>query len=285
MPVYLPFMPELPEVETVRRILSRVLEGQRLQSVEFPLDSIVQSKLPEGALFEACQGARVEGVGRHGKYWWIELDRKPFLFGHLGMAGWIRELGQDSIRLREHGQAPFEDETGRPRFLKMLLTAESGRQIALTDGRRLARLWLGDDPKTALPKLGPDMYLNPWSPEELAMRLKGRSAPIKALMLDQTLFCGVGNWIADEVLYQAGIAPQRLAGQLLTIELTRLIDSLAVILEIAVNAGADSAQYPPSWLFHYRWGGGKGHESVDGAEIQRDTVGGRTTAWVPARQS
>jgi len=277
-------MPELPEVETVRRILSRVLDGQRIVAAEFPADSIVQKKLPEGTILAACLGARVERVGRHGKFWWIELDRKPWLFGHLGMAGWIPELGQGSIRLREHGQAPFDDENGRPRFLKMLLESESGGRVAMTDGRRLARLWLGDDPKTALPKLGPDMMLSPWTASELAKKLAGRSAPIKALLLDQTLFCGVGNWIADEVLYQAGIAPNRAAGELNIAELKRLIDALAVILNHAVEVGADSDQYPPSWLFNARWGGAKGQDTIDGAAIRRETIGGRTTAWVPDRQ-
>ena len=278
-------MPELPEVETVRRILSNVLVGQKIVAAEFPPDTIVQSKLPEGSILAAVEGARVERIGRQGKFWWIELDRKPWLFGHLGMAGWIRELGQDSIRLREHGQAPFDDETGRPRFLKMLLQAESGRRVAMTDGRRLARLWLGDDPKSALPKLGPDMYLEPWSAEELAKRLKGRSAPIKALLLDQTLFCGVGNWIADEVLYQSRIAPQRQAGQVTEGEIQTLLTTLSGILATAVDVGANSDHFPKTWLFHYRWGGSKGQDLLEGAQIQRDTVGGRTTAWVPTLQS
>lgn len=278
-------MPELPEVETVRRVLSQVLEGRQIIAAEFPPDSIVQANLPDGSLLDACVGARVERVGRRGKFWWLELDRKPWLFGHLGMAGWIRELGCDSIRLREHGNAPFEDETGRPRFLKMLLEAETGRRVAMTDGRRLSRLWLGDGPSEALPKLGPDMLLEPWSVDELGRRLQGRSAPIKALLLDQTLFCGVGNWIADEVLYQAGIAPQRPAGELSATELDRLLVSLADVLKRAVDVGANSDGYPKSWLFHYRWGGAKGQETVEGAAIQRQTVGGRTTAWVPTRQS
>jgi len=278
-------MPELPEVETVRRILSRVLEGRRIVAAEFPPDPIVQSKLPEGSLHELVVGARVERVGRKGKFWWLELDRSPWVFGHLGMAGWIRELGQDSIRLREHGNAPFDDENGRPRFLKMLLEAEGGGRVAMTDGRRLARLWIGNDPASALPKLGPDMLLQPWTVGDLAAKLKGRSAPIKALLLDQTLFCGVGNWIADEVLYQAGIAPHRQAGEISGEELSRLLTSLSEILQLAVEVGANSDQYPNSWLFHARWGGAKGQDTLEGASIQRQTVGGRTTAWVPTRQS
>jgi formamidopyrimidine-DNA glycosylase len=265
--------------------------GHRVAEAEFPADSIVQSKLPEGALKAAVEGALVTGVGRKGKYWWLELDRGPWLFGHLGMAGWIRELGQPSIRLREHGNAPFDDEEGRPRFLKMLLVADrdesgaGGGRVAMTDGRRLARLWLGDSPASALPKLGPDMFLEPWSVPALAAKLKGRSAPIKALLLDQTLFCGVGNWIADEVLYHAGIAPNRQAGELSDQELEGLIEALGRVLRLAVEVGADSEQYPKGWLFNHRWGGAKGSDTIDGCQIVRDTVGGRTTAWVPVKQS
>jgi formamidopyrimidine-DNA glycosylase len=130
-------VPELPEVETVRRTLSNALKGKRIVSAEFPVDDIVHSKLKPEAMEQAVLGAKVLDVGRKGKYWWLELDRRPWLFGHLGMAGWVRDLDKDSIRLREHGNAPWEDENGRPRFLKMLLEAEDGKRVAMTDGRRL----------------------------------------------------------------------------------------------------------------------------------------------------
>lgn len=277
-------MPELPEVETVRRTLASVLEGRKIVSAEFPPDSIVQSGLPEGTLLAACDGAQVEHVGRHGKYWWLELDRQPWIFGHLGMAGWIREIGQDSIRLREHGNAPFEDQQGRTRFLKMMLETDEGRRIVMTDGRRLARLWLAADAEQALSRVGPDMYNEPWSVDALAKKLKARNAPIKGLLLDQTLFCGIGNWIADEVLYQAGIAPRRSAGSLLENELEQLIAAIKAVLDHAVEVGANAEKYPESWLFHHRWGGAKGSDLIGGAEIRREPVGGRTTAWVPSRQ-
>lgn len=277
-------MPELPEVETVRRTLERALLGHEIVEAEFPADTIVQKGLPDGAARAAVLGARVTGVGRKGKYFWLELDRKPWLFAHLGMAGWLRELGEPTIRLREHGNAPMEDEEGRPRFLKMLLTGANGRRIAMTDGRRLARIWLGDDPKKALPRLGPDMLNEPWEADKLQAKLKGRSAPIKAMLLDQTLFCGIGNWIADEVLYRAGILPSREAGSLSLTELEALIRAIKKVIEFATEVGADSKKYPADWLFHHRWGGKKGSDSIDGEQILREQVGGRTTAWVPTRQ-
>lgn len=279
-------MPELPEVETVCRTLRRVLEGKKIKSVEVADDNLVLSNAPREAFEKALLGRTVKRIGRKGKYWWIELDESPVLFGHLGMAGWLREIGASSIRLREHGNAPFEDESGRPRFLKLLIEAEDGGKVVLTDGRRLARLWLS--PSAAedkrIKELSRDMYNEPWNVEELSNVLKKRNAPIKALLLDQTLFAGIGNWIADEVLYHAKISPKRLGSELTQSEIRTLIDAIALVLTLAVDAGADSDKYPSDWLFHHRWGGAKGADQVMGQAIVREPVGGRTTAWVPTIQ-
>jgi formamidopyrimidine-DNA glycosylase len=278
-------MPEAPEVETARRTMERVLLGRRIVEVEVPEDDIVLCGLPASLVEAALRGATVSEVGRHGKYWWLGFDREPWLMGHLGMAGWIRELGAPTIRLREHGQAPLDDETGRPRFLKMLLGTEEGRRVAFTDGRRLGRLWLGDPAADErFRALGRDVYRDLPAPSEIEAMLAKRKAPIKALLLDQSLFAGVGNWIADEALYHAGISPKRLGSELTPQEVERLRDALAGVVALAVEVGADSSRYPPGWLFHHRWGGGKGVELVEGRRIVREPVGGRTTAWVPEVQ-
>ncbi|HVT13147.1 MAG TPA: DNA-formamidopyrimidine glycosylase family protein [Fimbriimonadaceae bacterium] len=279
-------MPELPEVETVRRIMERVLKGQKISEVEIVPDDIVQGSTPPEAFVEALKGSAVTDVGRKGKYWWIELDGKTYLFGHLGMAGWIRELGAPTVRLREHGNAPLDDGDGRPRFLKMMLTAEDGRRIAFTDQRRLARMWLGADPAkdSRIKQLGFDCYDELPNAKKLGEILAKRSAPIKAVLLDQTVFAGVGNWIADETLYHARIAPKRSADSLKPAEVARLRDALERVIHTAVEAGADSDKYPADWLFSSRWGGKKGRTEIDGKKIVREPVGGRTTAWVPSVQ-
>ncbi len=285
-------MPELPEVETVCRTMRTCLGGKVLIAAEVVPDEIVLEGRPVEAYTSALVGATVTGVGRHGKYWWIETDRKPWVFGHLGMAGWIRRLPKvgetidQETRLREHGKMAFEDSSGRSRFLKLLLEAEDGERIAFTDGRRLARLWLGNAPAddSRIQKLGPDVRDALPSPAQLHQVLSKRSAPIKSLLLDQTLFAGVGNWIGDEVLYQAKISPHRAANDLSLADIRRLCSVLPVILEQAVAVSADSEQFPGGWLFHHRWGGKKGTDSIGGRKIVRDTVGGRTTAWVPGHQ-
>jgi formamidopyrimidine-DNA glycosylase len=209
------------------------------------------------------------------------------------MGGWVRDVTglrpgevRDETRLKEHGTAPLDDPSGRPRFLKLMITTEDGGKVAMTDGRRLARLWLSDspedDPKVAA--LGPDVWIEPWCAVKLAERLRGRSAPIKSVMLDQRLFAGVGNWLADEALYQSGIRPDRAAESLTANELDRIVRSLGDILRVAIEAEADERRYPPHWLFNYRWGGNRGRSEIDGEPIVRVQVGGRTTAWVPSRQ-
>lgn len=279
-------MPELPEVETVRRVMERVLVAKRIREVELPEDPYLLQKRPAEPFREILDGAYVQGVGRKGKTWWLELEGRGFVLGHLGMAGWIREMGAETIRLKEHGNAPLDDETGRPRFLRLMLTAEDGRRIAFTDGRRLGRLWMADslesDPK--LCKLGRDAWSDLPSVQEIAKWLCTRKAPIKALLLDQAFMSGIGNWIADEVLFHARIAPMRTGQSLQPKEIEALREQIVLVIDHSVQSGADETKYPDDWLFHVRWGGSKGTETHLGHALVREEVGGRTTAWVPALQ-
>lgn len=281
-------MPELPEVETVRRVIERALKGQRLAEVEVAPDEIVLEGADPEALREALVGRTVMGAGRHGKLWWVELDGPQRLYGHLGMSGWVRDLDPAralATRLREHGSKPWDDEHGRPRFLKLLLTGENGARVALTDGRRLARLWMGDEADPRLAKLGFDCLLGLPPVHEIGAVLARRNAPIKSVLLDQRVFAGVGNWIADETLFQAGIAPKRHASSLSVEEVERLRMALESIVKLAVGVSADASKYPDDWLFHARWGGKSGATTVAGMPLVREPVGGRTTAWVKGLQN
>ena len=123
-------MPELPEVETCCRVMRRVLVGKTIVEAEFVEDSIVCCKTPPEVLIGGVKGRKVTGVGRKGKFWWIEFGEFPWLYGHLGMAGWIREMGAPSARLREHGKMPFDDENGRGRCLGHG-SAQTGNGVAL----------------------------------------------------------------------------------------------------------------------------------------------------------
>jgi formamidopyrimidine-DNA glycosylase len=174
----------------------------------------------------------------------------------------------------------------RPRFWKVELLMEDGVRLAMPDARRFGRIRLQHDPEAEPPlrDLGRDPLLAPPSPAEMAELLRRRHAPIKAVLLDQGLFAGVGNWIADEVLYQAGIRPDRTASSLRPAEVRRLRSRLLSIVRRAVAVDADSDRFPRSWLFHHRWGRDQSARTAAGEKITHATIGGRTTAWVPSRQ-
>jgi formamidopyrimidine-DNA glycosylase len=280
-------MPELPEVETVCRVMRRALVGKRIARVDVVPDKLVFSGHTSRAIERALEGRVVEAVGRHGKLFWIALcGDGPTVYGHLGMSGWVREVGREGTHLHGHGDAPFDDAAGRPRFLRLRLETEGGRAIAFTDARRLGRVWLGDTPdrERRVARLGPDAFEALPPSAELGAILGRRKRPIKAVLLDQGVLAGIGNWIADEVLYQAGIAPKRSAASLSQAEVSALRRAIQRVLARAVRVDADHRRFPKTWLFEHRWGGGRGSASIGGRRIVRTVVGGRTTAWVPERQ-
>jgi formamidopyrimidine-DNA glycosylase len=201
----------------------------------------------------------------------MELDRRPWPLFHLGMSGWFEAYG---------------DGRGRPRFWKIEIATEDGARLAMTDPRRLGRIRLRDEPlaEPPLKRLGLDALDELPPARGLADLLRRRRAPVKAALLDQSLLAGVGNWIADEVLYQAGIDPRRPASSLRPGEVARLRTALALVVRRAVDAGADDDAFPRAWLFHHRWGRKKDARTARGERIVHLTVGGRTTAFVPERQ-
>jgi formamidopyrimidine-DNA glycosylase len=276
-------MPELPEVEAARRAAIEVAVGRRITGVAVTDDPIVFEGVRPARIRRALLGRRVRTVRRHGKHFWLELDRRPWLLVHFGMAGGLSTSNRSAVRLKSSRGRP--QSAWPPRFTRLLLRFDDGGELAIADGRRLGRIRLRRDPATEPPivDLGFDALRGLPSPARFRALARGRAAPVKALLLDQSFAAGVGNWIADEVLYQAGISPRRRAGTLSDAELDRLRRRLQSIVRIAVGVGADSDRFPRSWLFHRRWDRRPG-VTRRGHVIRRDTIGGRTTAWVPAVQ-
>lgn len=167
------------------------------------------------------------------------------------------------------------------------MSFDNGAELAFTDPRRLARVRLVRNPEAEPPvsELGPDALLELPALPSFEAALAGRSSTIKALLLDQGFLAGIGNWVADEVLYQARIHPETAAHALDRPAIAALHTAIRAVLEHAVSVGADSAKFPPNWLFHARWGKGKGPaKTADGKAITFVTVGGRTSAVVPSVQ-
>lgn len=264
-------MPELPEVETSRREVERAMLGKYIRAVNTVDDRIVYDGVTPAAVVKSLTGRMVIGSQRRGKHFWLELDQRPWPVFHFGMTGWMHVY---------HGEAE------RPGHWKIELVLDDDIRVALRDPRRLGRIRLRYDPLNEPPinLLGFDPVHNLPTASFFAKEFARRKAPIKAVLLDQSFSAGVGNWIADEVLYQSGINPARRADQLNLSEVKRLRVNMRSIIRHAVRVGADDAKFPRTWLFHYRWGKTKGAVDGHGQQIRFAQVGGRTTAWVPTRQ-
>ena len=274
-------MPELPEVETARRMLQRVAVGRRIVRVWCAQDPLVFEGVTPHRFAAALRGRRVLGARRKGKHLWLELDRRPWPLFHFGMSGGFHTPVWRGVPLMSSGGVAAG---WPPSFTRLTLEFDDGGVVAFADARRLGRIRLRHDPPAEPPvsRLGFDAYRELPAPAEFAARLRERRAAIKAVLLDQTFAAGVGNWIADEVLYQARISPRRPADSLTGAEAARLRATLRRVLDVAVRAGADGARFPRTWLFHVRWR--RGAPAPRGERLRRDTIGGRTTAWAPAAQ-
>ncbi|KAJ3132622.1 hypothetical protein HK100_005176 [Physocladia obscura] len=215
------------------------------------------------------------------------------------MLRWLNSKGMTG-HIAVKGVAPDEfvdfrpDKDFPPRFSKFVATLDDGSQFAFADARRLARLRLVSDPLLdAAPfvSLGFDALLALPPLQLFADLLRPRRVPVKAILLDQSFCAGIGNWIADEVLYTAKIHPAQYCYTLLDNEVDALHRAISAVVSHACSVNADHNLFPKSWLFHYRWFKGKRSKSADGGPAMPDgnkiifeTCAGRTTAIIPAVQ-
>lgn len=277
-------MPELPEVEHARRVVEARALGRRLAEVTCATDEIVFEGRSAREVERTLRGRAVRAVNRRGKYLWLELDRGPHPIFHLGMTGAFRFAGDEPLVLASSPKEP--DRRWPPRFWKIRLAVEGGAELAMTNARRLGRVLLREAPldETPLSRLGFDPLTEMPSLEGFRARLARRRGVLKGLLLNQGFAAGVGNWIADEVLYQAGLDPRRRVESLGADEVARLHAKLRHVIRTAVRADARKSAFPKSWLFHHRWGRDAEARTARGERVEHLTVAGRTTAWVPARQ-
>ena len=273
-------MPELAEVEHARALCHRLAVGRTVVDVDCADDPIVVEG-GHAAVEAALSGARVVDTGRRGKHLWLALAEGPALLLHLGMTGTLRTRGDEPLALE--GSPAETDRSWPPRFCKLRFTLDDGLEIAFTNARRLGRIRLRDDPAGTPPisDLGFDPLLDLPDVGVFAALLSRRRGAVKSVLLDQGFAAGVGNWIADEVLFQARIDPRRRASDLDGDEAEALRLAIGDVVRIAVQADARKDRFPRGWLFHRRWGRLPDQLTLDGQTIEHLSIGGRTTAWVP----
>lgn len=278
-------MPELAEVERTRRIAAEVAVGRRVSGVRCADDAIVVDGARPREVVKALTGARVDGVDRRGKYFWFRLDRRPWPLVHLGMAGAIRVPGTRPLRLVSSPRE--ESEEWPPKWWKLLLAFDDGGALAFVDKRRLGRLRLRDDPLGEPPvsQLGFDPLLDLPGPADFLERVRRRRRNVKALLLDQAFSAGVGNWLADEILAEAGVDPRRRSDELAEDEIEAIRRAMCDVVASAVGVDADADRFPEHWIFHRRWSRAGSEAEPTPSGLRREKVAGRTTVWDPSRQS
>jgi formamidopyrimidine-DNA glycosylase len=247
-------MPELPEVERARQTLDAAV-GRRIRSVD-DRDSYVCRPHSPGEIASALIGHRFATTHRRGKFLWLETEDGPTLGLHLGMAGRI-----------------VFDPPEPSRWDRFTVVFEDGGRFVLRDKRRLGRALLNPD----FGHVGPDAAD---VDRESFRRLIGRGhTPIKARLLNQGAISGIGNLLADQILWQARIAPRRLTGDLSVAELDRLRREVRAAVRSAIrNGGAHTGRFIVA----------RTRDGVcprDRGSLERATVGGRTTYWCPICQA
>jgi formamidopyrimidine-DNA glycosylase len=270
-------VPELPEVETIRRdLLSRVV-GRTFSHVRvLPGAERIVRWPPPVEFARDLPGRRIEDISRRGKYLLFRLSDGRHLIVHLRMTGAILHRPKD---------APDDP------YLQICFSLDDSSELRYTDLRKLGGMWLVEEPEAIVGKLGPDA-LEGVTLQTLRSRIDGRSASIKAVLMDQRALAGLGNIYSEEALFLAGIDPRRSAKSLAAGELRRLGKAIReVLLEAMGHRGSSFRDYVDA---EGRGGQHQWHVKVYrrtgepccncGTPIERIKVSGRSTHFCPRCQ-
>ena len=276
-------MPELPEVETVRRGLALRMEGQRVRRLTLNRPDL---RIPMPAdLRERVEGRRVERLGRRAKYLLLHLEDGGVVIAHLGMSG--------RLVLSEPGRAAPPEPHDHAVFL-----LEDGTELRFNDARRFGMLDYACarelDRHPFFAHLGPEPLGNEFNGPALAAKLAGKATPLKAALLDQRVVAGLGNIYVSESLYYAGLSPRRLARTVTGERAERLASAIRDVLERAIAAGGSSLRdYVQAsgelGYFQHHWAVyGKEGERCPGCDcrqgVRRIVQSGRSTFYCSKRQ-
>jgi formamidopyrimidine-DNA glycosylase len=273
-------MPELPEVEITRRHLESAMLGRTFSEVKLTHVRTARHNASPAEVEARLQDRKVTAVGRHGKFLEIGLDDGQVMVAHLGMSGRWSVDGDDDVP-HTHFTAVLDD----------------GSTVRFIDPRTFGFVAVYDEDEvldSGLSRLGPDAWADPPDPAALAERLSGRTASIKALLLDQGPISGLGNIYADEALFRAGIHPLTPGGELGRQGCERLLGAVAEVLDAAIAHGGttldDLAYLLPDGragenMTRLRVYGREGEPCDEcGTPIERTVVRARSTHFCPTCQ-
>ncbi len=228
-------MPELPEVETVRRGLLPAMENTVIAQARVNREGL-RWPFPPG-MAERLSGARVLGLRRRSKYILADLDSGETLLIHLGMSGRMRVSGEGIGVFHHAHPAPEKHD-------HVVLEMENGARVTFNDARRFGVMDLvptvGVEAHRLLAELGPEPLGNAFNEDHLVAAFRGKNTPVKAALLYQKIVAGLGNIYVCEVLHRTGISPRRKAGQIAAPRVAALVPAIRQVLGEAIEAGGSS---------------------------------------------
>ncbi len=270
-------MPELPEVETVRRTLAPAIGG-KVAAIWDSGKGLHMRKRPPRARLRKLVGARITDVRRHGKYLFVDFDSGDTLLVHLGMTGRFLIVGEA---------------TPRPKHTHLVLWLADGRELRFVDARRFGQLDVFARDSGPELGLGPDPIVHGIDVAALLARAKKRTTPLKAFVLDQSVLAGVGNIYASEALWRAKLRPTMRAHKLTPATAARLAEAISEVLHHALEHGGTtlrdfvSAEGAAGENADYLWVYGRAGEPCPRCRnaIRRAVHQGRATYYCPTCQT
>jgi formamidopyrimidine-DNA glycosylase len=268
-------MPELAEVDYFRKQWNPGLK-ERIDAVAIHAKKRIFRGIETAKMIRALTGATLERSESRGKQMLFVAVKRgakshAWLGIHLGMTG--------KLRVEKPDFSPTKHDH--------LVLRQAKRSLIFQDARLFGRVLFaeGADAPKWWAKLPPDLLSAKFTLKNLEIFLKRRArAPIKAVLLMQERFPGIGNWMADEILWRAAIHPKQAAGSLDALRAKALYREIRWVCREAMRIIGKKWDDPPdSWLFNHRWQKG-GTCPRTGAKLQHATIGGRTTCWSPGRQ-
>ena len=269
-------MPELPEVETYRRYLEQTSLRQTIEAIDVEDYKLLTT--PYDSLTEQLVGRSFVGTRRVGKNLFIFTDDTTILRMHFGMTGDL---------------AYYHASIERPRHARIVFHFKSGFNLGFICPRKFERIGLVSSVEAflATKKIAPDGL--EITMDQLAKNLQKRKSPIKSVLLDQSTVAGLGNWIVDEVLFQAKVHPEQMSNQLSESEVNAVHSAIGLVLRTAINHEANYAQFPTSFLIHSREWSASPYTDQPTRHLQcpcglvavaHSRVGGRATYFCPKCQ-
>jgi formamidopyrimidine-DNA glycosylase len=259
-------MPELPDLEVFKRYVDSTSLHQKIETIEVKNGKVLGG-VSAGGLKRGLEGRKFESTRRHGKHLFVELGVGRWLLLHFGMTGGLKY---------------YKEADEEPAHARVLISFRNGYRLAFDDQRLFGKVDLIEDPDGYIQenKLG----LDPLDLDFPAFRerLEGRSGGIKATLMNQRVFAGIGNIYSDEILFQVRLHPRTSVGRLDEGSLHDLHQQTRRVLRAAIERGADPGGLPESFLLPHRQ---EGADCPRGnGKVQKTKAAGRTAYYCPTCQ-